>query len=102
MFRNNCTQRSKLARLCQLHTKKSMEDTSFLNAYTQKGNNNTKLVRPTLEYGAVCWDPYRGQVSVLNWAQKRAAKFANNINGSGSSSSSSSIGGAGGNPAYRT
>jgi len=56
----------------------------------QKGNNNTKplaygaLVRPILEYGAVCWDPYReGQVSALNQVQKRAAKFANNTNESG-------------------
>jgi len=56
----------------------------------KKGNNNTKrlaytaLVRAILEYGAVCWDPYReGQVSALNWVQKRAAKFANNINESG-------------------
>ena len=41
----------------------------------------TALVRPILEYGAVCWDPYReGQVSALNRVQKRAAKFANNIN----------------------
>jgi len=38
------------------------------------------LVRPILKYGAVCWDPRRGQVSSLNWVQKRAAKFANNIN----------------------
>ena len=56
----------------------------------KKGNNNTKrlaytaLVRPILEFGAVCWDPYReGQVSALNRVQKRAAKFANNINDSG-------------------
>ena len=55
----------------------------------KKGNNNTKrlaytaLVRPILEYGAVCWDPDRGQVSALNRVQKRAAKFANNINESG-------------------
>jgi len=34
--------------------------------------------------GSVCWDPYReGQVSALNRVQKRAAKFANNINESG-------------------
>ena len=53
----------------------------------KNGNNNTKrfaytaLVRPILEYGAVCWDPYReGQVRALNRAQKRATKFANNIN----------------------
>jgi hypothetical protein len=37
-------------------------------------------VRPILEYGAVCWCPYRGQLSALNRVQKRAAKFANNIN----------------------
>ena len=56
----------------------------------KKGNNNTKrlaypaLVRPILEYGAVCWDPYReGQVSALNRVQKRGAKFANVINESG-------------------
>jgi len=53
----------------------------------KKGNNNKKrlaytaLVRLLLEYGVECWDPYReGQVSALNWVQKRAAKFANNIN----------------------
>ena len=53
----------------------------------KKGNNNTKrlgyttLVKPILEFGAVCWDPYReGQVSALNRVQKRAAKSANNIN----------------------
>ena len=52
----------------------------------KKGNNDTKrlaytaLVRPVLEYGAVCWDPYReDQVSALNRVQKRAAKFANSI-----------------------
>jgi len=33
----NYTQRSKLGRSCQLHTTKSMEGTSFHNAYTQKG-----------------------------------------------------------------
>jgi len=67
-----------------------MEGTSIHNACTQKGNNNTKhlaytaLVRPILEYGAVCWDPYReGQVGALSRVQKRAAKFAKNINQSG-------------------
>jgi hypothetical protein len=46
--------------------------------------DQTALLRPILEYGAVCWDPYRdGQVSALNRVQKRADKFANNINGSG-------------------
>jgi hypothetical protein len=40
-------------------------------------------VRPILEYGAVCWDPYRGQINALNRVQKRAAKFAKSINESG-------------------
>jgi hypothetical protein len=45
----------------------------------KKENNNTKrlpymaLVRPILGCGAVCSDPYRGQVSALLWEQKRAA-----------------------------
>ena len=61
----------------------------FILCILKKGNNNTKclaytaLVRPILEYEAVCWDPYReGQVGALNRVQKRAAKFAN-INVSG-------------------
>jgi len=36
-----------------------------------------------LQYGLVCWDPYRGQLSASNRVQKRGAKFANNINESG-------------------
>ena len=52
----------------------------------KKGNNNntkrlayTALVRPILEYGKLCWEPYReGQVSALSRVQTRAAKFANN------------------------
>jgi len=55
----------------------------FITRILNKGNNNTKrlactaLVRLILEYGAVCWDPYReGQLSALNRLQKRAAKFA--------------------------
>ena len=62
----------------------------FIMRILKKGNNNTKrlahtaLVRPILEYGAVCWDTYReGQVRVLNRVQKRAAKSANNINETG-------------------
>ena len=41
------------------------------------------LVRPILEYGAACWDPYReGQISVLDRVQKKAAKFAHHTNSS--------------------
>ena len=72
-----------------------MEGPSFNNAYNQIGNNNAKhllvslvpytaLVRPILEYGAVCWDPHReGLLSTLIRVQKRRAKFANNVSGSG-------------------
>ena len=49
----------------------------------KKGNKNTKileytsLLRRTLEYGAVCWDPFRErQISVLDRAQNKADKFA--------------------------
>jgi len=35
-LRKNYTRRSKLGRSCQLHSTKSMEGTSFHNAYTQK------------------------------------------------------------------
>jgi hypothetical protein len=58
----------------------------------KKGNSNTKslaytsLVPPILEYGAVCWYPYReGQINTLNRVQKKAAKFVrghNHRNGS--------------------
>ena len=34
-------------------------------------------MRPIIEYGAECWDPYReGQIQVLNRVQKKSAKFA--------------------------
>jgi hypothetical protein len=49
----------------------------------KKGNSSTKslayttLVRPILEYGAACWDPYReGKIYALNRVQNKAAKFA--------------------------
>ena len=39
------------------------------------------FVRPILEYGAACWDPYREeQISALDRAQKKAAKFAHHTN----------------------
>ena len=39
------------------------------------------LVRPILEYGAACWDPYREeQISALDRVQKKAAKFAHHKN----------------------
>jgi hypothetical protein len=53
----------------------------------KKGNSNTKslaytyLVRPILEYGSACFDPYReGQISALDRLQKKAAKFAHHRN----------------------
>jgi hypothetical protein len=39
------------------------------------------LVRPILEYGASCWDPYtEGQITAIRRVQKKAAKFANHTN----------------------
>jgi hypothetical protein len=53
----------------------------------KNGNSNTKslaymsLVRPILEYGAACWDPYRErQINALDRVQKKAAKFAHHKN----------------------
>jgi len=53
----------------------------------KKGNSHTKslaymsLVRPILEYGAACWDPYwEGQIIALDRVQKKAAKFAHHKN----------------------
>jgi hypothetical protein len=49
--------------------RKAWKALHFIMHVLKKGNNSTKclantaLVRPILEYGAVCWDPYReGQV----------------------------------------
>jgi hypothetical protein len=41
------------------------------------------LVRPILEYGAACWDPYmKGQINALDRVQNMAAKFAHHRNDS--------------------
>jgi len=55
----------------------------------KKGNSNTKnlaymsLVRPILEYGAACWDPYReGQIIAFDRVQNKAAKFAHHTKSS--------------------
>ena len=67
--------------------KKAWKALHFTMRILKKGNSNTKrlalisLVRPILEYGATCWDPYReGQISVLDRVQKKAAKFARHKN----------------------
>jgi len=66
--------------------RKAWKTLHFIMHILKKGNNNMKclaytaLVRPILEHGAVCWDPYRGQESALNQLQKRVAKFPININ----------------------
>jgi hypothetical protein len=63
--------------------KKAWKALHFIMRILKKGNSGTKslayttLVHPILEYGAVCWDPYReGQIYVLDRVQKTAAKFA--------------------------
>jgi len=58
--------------------RKAWKALHFIISILKKGHNarNTKrsaytaLVRPILEYGVVCWDPYReGQESALNRVQ---------------------------------
>jgi len=63
--------------------KKSWKALHFIMRIIKKGNIGTKsleyttLVRPILEYGAACWNPYReGQIYALERVQKKAAKFA--------------------------
>ena len=67
--------------------KKAWKALHFTMRILKKGNSNTKslaymsLVCLILEYGAVCWDPYReGQISALDRVQKKAAKFAHHTN----------------------
>jgi hypothetical protein len=69
--------------------KKAWKALHFTMRILKKGNSDTKslaytsLVRPIPEFGAACWDPYReGQINVLDWVQKKAAKFAHHRNGS--------------------
>jgi len=59
----------------------------FIMDILKKGNSSTKslayttLVRPILEYGAACWDPYmEGQIHMLDRVQKKVAKFAHHTN----------------------
>ena len=61
----------------------------FIMRIVKKGNKNTNilaytsLVRPILEYGAACWDPYREcQINALDRVQNKAAKFAHHSRGS--------------------
>jgi hypothetical protein len=63
--------------------KKAGKALNFTMRVLKKGNSNTKslaymsLVRPILEYGAACWNPYReGQIFAIDRVQKKAAKFA--------------------------
>jgi len=67
--------------------KRAWKELHFTMRILKKGNSNTKnlaymsLVRPILEYGAACWDPYReGQISALDRVQKKANKFAHHKN----------------------
>jgi len=67
--------------------KKALKALPFVTLILRKGNISTKSlayttqVRPILEYGAACWDPYReGQIHALDRVQKEAAKFADHMN----------------------
>ena len=67
--------------------KKAWKALQFIMQILRKGTSNTKslaymtLVRPILQYGAACWDPYReGQICQLDRVQRKAAKFAHHMN----------------------
>ena len=67
--------------------KKAWKALHFTIRILEKENSNTKslaymsLLRPILECGAACWDPYReGQISVIDKVQKRVTKFAYHTN----------------------
>jgi hypothetical protein len=69
--------------------KKAWKVLHFTTRILKKGNSNTKrlaymsLIRPILEYGAACWNPYReGQITAIGRVQKKAAKFAYHTNSS--------------------
>lgn len=68
--------------------RKAWKALHFIMRILRKGNSNTKrlaytsLVRPILEYGSACWDPYReGQIRELDRVQKKAGKFAHHTIG---------------------
>jgi len=65
--------------------KKAWKALHFTMRMLKKANSNTRslayrsLVRPILEYGTACWDPYReGQIRALDRVQSKAASFAHN------------------------
>jgi hypothetical protein len=69
--------------------KKAWKALHFTMRIIKKGNSNTEslaymsTVRPILEYGAACWDPYtERQIIPLDRVQKKAAKFAYHTNSS--------------------
>jgi hypothetical protein len=84
-------QQFKLGSLSYLHGEKKKARTAihFTMCILKTGNSNAKrlgyisLVRPTLEYGAECWDPYKeGQINVLDRVQNKPIKFAHHRNDS--------------------
>jgi hypothetical protein len=69
--------------------KKGWKALHFTMHILKKGNSNTislaytSLVRPIIEYGVACWDPYRiGQINALNWIQNTAANVSHHRNDS--------------------
>ena len=68
--------------------KKAWKALHFTTRILKKGNSSTKLlaymslVRPILEEGAACWDPYKeGQITALERVHsKKAAKCAHHTN----------------------
>jgi hypothetical protein len=67
--------------------KKAWKALHFTMCILEKGNSNTKKIAYTslvcTEYGVACWDPHReGNISALDWAQRKAAKLVHHRNDS--------------------
>jgi hypothetical protein len=67
------------ADLVNYRVQKAWKALLFIMRIFKKGNSNTKrsvyksVVRPILEYGTACWDPYReGQINTLDCVAKES------------------------------
>jgi len=62
------------------YTVQCIKINNITNHSGKKNLDYTALVRPILEYGAACWDPYKeGKIYALDRVQKKAAKFAHHL-----------------------
>jgi hypothetical protein len=72
-----------IVRLKRLGQLKDPMNSSEIELAAFRREAHKSLVRPILEYGAACWDPYREcDISALDRVQNKAAKFVQCTGGS--------------------